>query len=86
MQRIKAVAPQNFRTHVNDAEKRLNILFDHLNNETLLKPNTVQDMLDLSHALKAREYDRAWGIHIDVLTNRPDECTNWMVSTRYRQS
>ena len=84
MQRIKAKAPASFKPQVIDTEKRLNILFDHLNNEDLLKPNTVQDMVELAQALRARDYDQAQAIHIDLLTNRLDECGNWMVGLPLR--
>ncbi|MCJ1403396.1 protein transport protein S31 [Xylographa trunciseda] len=82
MQRVKAKAPASFKPQVTDTEKRLNILFDHLNNEDLLKPNTVQDMVELAQALRARDYDQAQAIHIDLLTNRLDECGNWMVGVK----
>ena len=80
MQRVKAKAPASFKVQVNDTEKRLNILFDHLNNETLLKPNTIEDMVSLSQAIRAKDYDNAMAIHVDIMTNRTDECVNWMVS------
>lgn len=80
MQRVKARAPQSFKTQVNDAEKRLNILFDHLNNEDLLKEQTVQDMVQLAQALQSRDYEQAQTIHVDIMTNRTEECGNWMVS------
>jgi protein transport protein SEC31 len=79
MQRVKGKAPTSFKSHVVDAEKRLDILFDNLNNETLLKPNTIQDMIQLANALKEKNYDTAQSIHLDILTNRTDECGNWMV-------
>ena len=78
-QRVKARAPPTFKAHVNDAEKRLNILFDHLNNEDLLKRDTIESMSELAHALQARDYEQAQAIHIDILTNKTDECGNWMV-------
>ena len=81
MQRVKAKAPASFKPQVTDTEKRLNILFDHLNNEDLLKPSTVQDMVELAQALRAREYEQAQAIHIDIMTNRLDECGNWMVTS-----
>jgi protein transport protein SEC31 len=81
MQRVRARAPATFKTQVDDAERRLNILFDHLNNEELLKPNTINDMVELSKALQARDYETARTIHLDILTNRTDECGNWMVSS-----
>ncbi|MCJ1476548.1 protein transport protein S31 [Lambiella insularis] len=82
MQRVKSKAPASFKAQVTDTEKRLNILFDHLNNEDLLKPNTIQDMVELAQALRARDYDQAQGIHIDLLTNRLDECGQWMVGVK----
>jgi len=80
MQRVKSKAPASFKPQVNDTEKRINILFDHLNNEDLLKPNTIQEMVELAQAMRARNYEQAQAIHIDVMTNRLDECGNWMVS------
>lgn len=80
MQRVKSRAPSSFKAQVDDAERRLNILFDHLNNEDLLKPNTVADMVELSRAIQTRDYETARAIHVDILTNRTDECGNWMVS------
>ncbi|KAE8393631.1 hypothetical protein BDV23DRAFT_32988 [Aspergillus alliaceus] len=82
MQRIKGRAPSSFKAQVDDAERRLSILFDHLNNEDLLKPNTVSDMADLARAIQARDYDTARAIHVDILTNRTEECGNWMVGVK----
>ena len=80
MQRVKAQAPQSFRAQVIDTEKRLNILFDHLNNQDLLKEDTIQDMVILSRALHSRDFGLAQSIHVDLLTNKNDECGHWMVS------
>lgn len=79
MQRVKARAPSSFKAQVDDAERRLNYLFDHLNNEDLLKPNTIQDMVQLARAIQARDYETARTIHVDIMTNRNEECGNWMV-------
>ena len=80
MQRVKGRAPSSFKAQVDDAERRLNILFDHLNNDDMLKPNTVEDMANLARAIQARDYDTARAIHVDIMANRTDECGNWMVS------
>ncbi|KAL9013615.1 MAG: hypothetical protein Q9173_001702 [Seirophora scorigena] len=82
MQRVKARAPANFQKQVVDTEKRLNILFDHLNNQDLLKEDTVASMVQLSQALQARDYERAQGIHMDLLTNKTDQCGQWMVGVK----
>ena len=80
MERVKGRAPAAFKQQVDDAERRLNILFDHLNNEDLLKPNTVEDMANLARAIQARDYATATSIHVAIMTNQNDECGNWMVS------
>ncbi|KAL2825146.1 hypothetical protein BDW59DRAFT_74528 [Aspergillus cavernicola] len=82
MQRVRSRAPSSFKAQVDDAERRLNYLFDHLNNEDLLKPNTVQDMVQLSQAIHARDYETARTIHVDIMTNKNDECGNWMVGVK----
>jgi protein transport protein SEC31 len=84
MERVKARAPSSFKAQVDDAERRLSILFDHLNNEDLLKPNTVEDMVNLSRAIQNRDYETARTVHIDIMTNRTEECGNWMVSSFIR--
>jgi protein transport protein SEC31 len=80
MQRVKAKAPAQYKAHVLDTEKRLNILFDHLNNEDLLKPDTIQEMNQLANHIQAKQYDEATSIFSELMTNKTDEGSNWMVS------
>lgn len=80
MQRVKSRAPASFKAQVNDTEKRLNILFDHLNNEDLLKPDTIGNIVELSKAIQAKDFEQAQAIHVEIMTNKTDECGNWMVS------
>ncbi|EXJ82637.1 hypothetical protein A1O3_06450 [Capronia epimyces CBS 606.96] len=82
MTRVKARAPTSFKPQVLDTEKRLDILFDHLNNEDLLKPDTVEQISELAAALQNRDFDRASDIQIDVHTNKVDECGHWMVGVK----
>lgn len=81
MQRVKAKAPSQYKAHVTDTEKRLNILFDHLNSEDLLKPDTIQQMNELAGHIQARQYDDAIALFQDLMTNKTEEGSNWMVST-----
>ena len=79
MQRIKARAPPSFKPQVLDTEKRINILFDHLNNEDLLKPDTISEMNELAQALQARQHEDAHAVLEDIMRNKMDEGSNWMV-------
>lgn len=82
MARVEARAPSSFKPQVNDTKKRLDILYDHLNNEDLLKPDTVQQIVDLSQAMAAKDYGRAQEIQLDVHQNKVDECGQWMVGVK----
>lgn len=82
MQRITAKAPQSYAPQVKDTQKRLNILFDHLNNEELVMPNTIQQLGDLVEALSSKNFDAAARIQVDIQSQRTQECGNWMVSSR----
>jgi protein transport protein SEC31 len=82
MSRVKARAPTTYAAQVKDTEKRLDILFDHLNNEDLLKKDTVLQIVELAQALEARDYNRASEIQLDVHQNKVDECGNWMVGVK----
>ena len=80
--RVKARAPTSFKPQVDDTEKRLNLLFDHLNNEELLTPDTVQMMVELSQALERREFERASALQIEIHRDKVEECGNWMVGVK----
>jgi protein transport protein SEC31 len=83
MQRVKSKAPAQYKQHVNDTEKRLNILFDHLNNDSV-KPDTVQQLNELANNIQARQYDQAGAIFSDIMTNKTDEGSDWIVSAPFR--
>lgn len=82
MQRVASKAPPNFAAQVKDTQKRLNILFDHLNNGELVKPDTVLKLSELAQALQAKKYDIASRMQVDIQRERLDECGNWMVGVK----
>lgn len=79
---IKPHIPQNFGRQLVDAEKRINILFDHLNNDDLLSDATKTDLVALAQALHAQDYNTASEIHLAILTTRSEECGHWMVGVK----
>ena len=80
MQRVTSKAPASFAPQVKDTQKRLNILFDHLNNEELVRPDTIQRLSELAEALEAKNFDLAAKLQVDIQREKTDECGNWMVS------
>jgi protein transport protein SEC31 len=80
MQRVASRAPPSFAAQVKDTQKRLNILFDHLNNEDLLKPDTIERLNALAQALQSKDYDTASRMQVDIQRDKLDECGHWMVN------
>jgi protein transport protein SEC31 len=79
MQRVASKAPAAYAAQVKDTQKRLNILFDHLNNEELVKPDTIGRLNELADALQSKNYDAAAKMQVDIQREKTDECGNWMV-------
>ncbi|KAK7710468.1 protein transport protein S31 [Diaporthe eres] len=82
MQRVASKAPQNFAPQVKDTQKRLNLLFDHLNNEELVKPDTIAQLSQLANALESKDYGQAHQIQVNIHENKTEECGNWMVGIK----
>ncbi|RSL54502.1 Protein transport protein SEC31 [Fusarium duplospermum] len=82
MQRVAVKAPSNFAPQVKDTQKRLNILFDHLNNEELVQPSTIDQLTELAQAIEAKNYDLAHKLQVEVQRDKTEECGNWMVGVK----
>ncbi|KAF1811239.1 hypothetical protein P152DRAFT_66472 [Eremomyces bilateralis CBS 781.70] len=82
MRRVKSKAPAQYEREVNDTVKRLDILFDHLNNEDLLKPDTVGEMLEVAEAVKNRNYDGAQSIVTNIMSRKAEEGGKWLVGVK----
>ncbi|KAI2632421.1 hypothetical protein GGR54DRAFT_583399 [Hypoxylon sp. NC1633] len=82
MQRIASKAPSSFAPQVKDTQKRLGLLFDHLNNEELIKPDTVEQLTLLAQALESKDYTEAHRLQVDIQRDKTDECGNWMVGVK----
>ncbi|KAH8899518.1 hypothetical protein GQ53DRAFT_635052 [Thozetella sp. PMI_491] len=78
MQRVAKKAPATFAPQVKDTEKRLGLLYDHLNNGDVLSPDTITELGRLAQALEAKNYDEAAGIQANIAQTKPNELGQWM--------
>jgi protein transport protein SEC31 len=51
-----------------------------LNNEELIKPDTIERLNELAEALASKNYDAAARLQVDIQREKTEECGNWMVS------
>lgn len=82
MQRVAAKAPASFAPQVKDTQKRINILFDCLNNEELVKPDTIEQLNQLANALDTKDFAEAQRLQVEIQRDKTEECGNWMVGVK----
>ncbi|KAH7040381.1 uncharacterized protein B0I36DRAFT_9501 [Microdochium trichocladiopsis] len=82
MQRVAAKAPASFAPQVKDTQKRLGLLFDHLNNEELIKPDTIEQLTQLANALETQNYVEAQRLQVEIQRDKTEECGQWMVGVK----
>ncbi|GAB7360400.1 hypothetical protein MBLNU230_g8357t1 [Neophaeotheca triangularis] len=81
--RIKSMAPQAFAAQVQDMEKRINILFDHLNNQELLAESTVQSLVEIARCVESGEWEKAQGVFGRLVEGiSKEEGGNWIVGVK----
>lgn len=79
LEKVRPNIPAKFNKQLVDAEKRINILFDHLKKGDLLTPPTVQKLVKLSTALSEGEFAKAAAVRDEILDANSNECGDWMV-------
>jgi protein transport protein SEC31 len=78
MQRVKSRAPASYKAQVLDTEKRVNLLFDHLNSSTL-KQDVLDGMQNVADGLSKRDHDTA-AAKVTGLMKIVDDGAPWLVS------
>ncbi|KAF2096511.1 hypothetical protein NA57DRAFT_43004 [Rhizodiscina lignyota] len=83
MQRVKGRAPAAFKAQVMDTEKRLNILFDQLNEGDVLKPETMRDLSDIADKFRGRDWDTASQVLTALMQGGTEPSgTVWLVGVK----
>ncbi|KAK0282526.1 protein transport protein S31 [Friedmanniomyces endolithicus] len=81
--RIKSVTPPEYKRQVDDMEKRINILFDHINNEDLLSEETVARLAEMSEAVGRKDWERAEEVFKEIQGGLgPEEGGVWVVGVK----
>ena len=74
---VLAKIPAQYQLHGKDTEKRLNFLFDHLNNSELLSDDTLSSLNTLCGALDAGDFTSAKSLSTEIAVSHPEEIGNW---------
>lgn len=95
LDRVRRAAPPTFQRQITDIDRRVNILFEHLNNSQGLSNELLQGLKSLVSgmwfemvrhaymiAVTSRDYATALALHLDLFTSRTEECGQWMVGVK----
>ncbi|KAL2160036.1 hypothetical protein VTH06DRAFT_1691 [Thermothelomyces fergusii] len=82
MQRVASKAPAAFAPQVKDTQKRLNLLFDHLNNQELVRPDTIEQLTTIAEAITGKNYELASKLQTEIHRDKMDECGQWMAGLK----
>lgn len=77
LEEIKPAAPPKYAKHVSDMEKRLNILFDHLNKQDVLSEGTLASLVNVASLLESKNYSAAASANNEIATLHAAEAGAW---------
>ena len=76
---VKPKVPEKFSKHIIDAEKRINILFTHLQKGDLISADGVAKLTALTTALQEREFAKTKALRDEFVKSHANECGDWLV-------
>ncbi|CAB4253978.1 similar to Saccharomyces cerevisiae YDL195W SEC31 Component of the Sec13p-Sec31p complex of the COPII vesicle coat, required for vesicle formation in ER to Golgi transport [Maudiozyma barnettii] len=82
LKRVTPLIPQTYTKQLKDCDKRLNILFGHLQKGDLLTAPTIEKLKELIEFLKVKNYEEAKKVHVDIATNHAHEGGNWLTGVK----
>lgn len=79
---MKRVAPAKYSKHVLDMEKRLNLLYSHLQKNELVSGSAVALLRQITGALKAKDYSAANKLNNEIMERHAAEVGEWNVGVK----
>ncbi|CAI4057158.1 Sec31p SKDI_04G0500 [Saccharomyces kudriavzevii IFO 1802] len=80
--RVAPLTPKEYSKQLKDCDKRLKILFYHLEKQDLLTQPTIDCLHDLVALMKEKKYKEAMAIHADIATIHAQEGGNWLTGVK----
>ncbi|SCU92685.1 LAMI_0E11584g1_1 [Lachancea mirantina] len=80
--RVSPLIPREYSKQLKDCNKRLNILFGHLERQDLLTPPTIAKLQETINFMKEQKYEEAMQCHVEIATNHSQEAGNWLTGVK----
>ncbi|CAL9732257.1 protein transport protein Sec31p [Monosporozyma unispora] len=82
LERVTPLTPKEYSKQLKDCDKRLKILYGHMERQDLLTQPTVDKLKKIVECLKNKQYPEAMEIHVDISTNNSQEGGNWLTGVK----
>lgn len=82
LERVTPLTPKEYSKQLKDCDKRLKILYGHMERQDLLTQPTVDKLKKIVECLKNKQYTEAMEIHVDIATNNSQEGGNWLTGVK----
>lgn len=79
--RLRASAVEKYRRPLEDTDRRLNLMFDQLNNNQLTD-GTLEQLKSLSGSIKKKDWQKAYVVQLELTTDKMHECREWISATK----
>ncbi|SCU99203.1 LAFA_0G22628g1_1 [Lachancea sp. 'fantastica'] len=80
--RVTPLIPQEYTKQLKDCNKRLNILFGHLERQDLLTQPTIDRLHQIVALMQEHRYAEAMQVHVDIATNHAHDAGNWLTGVK----
>ncbi|KAL6940455.1 hypothetical protein ACO0QE_004356 [Hanseniaspora vineae] len=80
--RVTPLVPQEYSKQLKDSNKRLKLLFQHLENQDLLSSTVVSKLSEITNLMKEGKYTEAKTIQVEIATTYPQEAGNWLTGVK----
>lgn len=82
LERVTPLTPKEYHKQLKDCDKRLKILYGHMERQDLLTQPTVDKLKKIVECLKNKQYSEAMDIHVDIATHNSQEGGNWLTGVK----
>lgn len=81
LQKLQGSSPEKYRRPLEDADRRLSVLYDQLNNSQL-SPGTLEQVHGLAAGLAISDWTTAYRLQMELNANKMSEVRDWITGSK----
>ncbi|CCF60741.1 hypothetical protein KAFR_0L01320 [Kazachstania africana CBS 2517] len=82
LERVTPLIPKEYTKQLKDCDKRLKILYQHLEKQDLLTEPTIAKLKQIVELMRSKKYSEAMSVHVEIATHHANEGGNWLTGVK----